>query len=100
MVPLKTTTGVEVTKALEVIFKERKPDILWVDKGREFYNREVQKLITLYSTEKEDKLSVVERWNRTTKEKMLSSFLRVPPGNTSIFYKNLSRSIIVLNTPL
>jgi len=38
--------------------------------GTEFYNKEVQKLVSLYSTENEEKSSVVERWNRTMKEKM------------------------------
>jgi len=74
MVPIKTKTGVEVANTLEVIFKERKPEKLWVDKGREFYNREVQKLITSYSTENEKKSSVAERWNRTMKEKMFKYF--------------------------
>ena len=44
MKPLKSKTGLEVANALEKIFKERKPDKLWVDFGREFYNKEVQKL--------------------------------------------------------
>jgi len=42
--------------------------------SREFYNKEVQKLVTLYSTENEEKSSVVERWNRTMKEKMFKYF--------------------------
>jgi len=47
---------------------------LWVGKGGEFYNKDAQKLITLYSTENEEKASVVERWNRTMKEKMFKYF--------------------------
>ncbi len=43
---------------------------MWVDKGKEFYNKNVQGLVELYSTENEEKSSVVERWNRTMKEKM------------------------------
>jgi len=85
MKPLKSKTGLEVANALEKIFKERKPYKLWVDLGGEFYNKEVQKLINLYSTENQEKSSVVERWNRAMKEKMLSIFLRIPPGDTSIF---------------
>ena len=53
-----------------MIFKERKQEKLWVDKGREFYNREVKKIITLYSMENEEKSSVAERWKRTRNEKM------------------------------
>jgi len=59
---------------LETIFKARKPEKLWVDKGIEFYYTEVQKLITLYFTENEEKSSVAERWNRTMKEKMFKYY--------------------------
>ena len=43
---------------------------LWMDKGTEFYNQHVKRVLTannvaLYSTENEEKSSVVERWNRT-----------------------------------
>ena len=42
---------------------------MWVDKGREFYNKDVQKLVELYSTENEEKKSgVIERFNRTINE--------------------------------
>ena len=34
IVPLKSKTGVEVARAFSKIFKERKPEKLWVDKGR------------------------------------------------------------------
>ena len=62
-------TGTEVASALQKVFKERKPEKLWVDKGKEFYNKHVHQLVDLYSTENEEKSSVVERWNRTLKEK-------------------------------
>ena len=43
---------------------------LWTDKGTEFYNQQLKRVmrannVTLYSTENEEKSSVVERWNRT-----------------------------------
>ena len=47
---------------------------MWVDKGKEFYNRDVKDSIELYSTENEEKSSVVERWIRTMKEKMWKYF--------------------------
>ena len=56
------------------IFAKRKPTKMWVDKGKEFYNKDVQGLVELYSTENEEKSSVVERWNRTMKEKMFKYF--------------------------
>ena len=46
-----------------------------MDKGKEFYNKHVKALgIQLYSTENEEKSCVVERWNRTLKEKMFKYF--------------------------
>ena len=41
---------------------------MWVDKGHEFYNKDVQKIVELYSTENEEKSCVIERFNRTIKE--------------------------------
>ena len=46
----------------------------WVDKGKEYYNKNVLDLldknnIEIYSTENEEKTSLCERWNRTFKEK-------------------------------
>ena len=78
--PLKDKKGETVAVAFKSIFKEgRKPELLWTDKGSEFYYRHVKDLldkhnITLYSTENEEKSSVVERWNRTMKEKMWKQF--------------------------
>ena len=74
ILPLKNKTGLSVANALKKIFKERKPKKLWVDKGKEFYNKHVKDLVDLYSTENEEKSSVVERWNRTMKEKMFKYF--------------------------
>ena len=74
IIPLKDKTGKSVASALKTIFKERKPGKMWVDKGKEFYNKDVKDLIELYSTENEEKSSVVERWIRTMKEKMWKYF--------------------------
>ena len=79
IVPLKTKTGLEVSKAFQIIFEENKPKMLWVDKGKEYYNKNVLDLlakndIKIYSTENEEKSSVCERWNRTIKTKMYKQF--------------------------
>ena len=55
---------------------------MWVDKGKEFYNKDVKELIELYSTENEEKSSVVERWIRTMKEKMWKYFT---DNNTNVY---------------
>ena len=74
IIPLKTKKGETVAEALKTIFRERKPETLWTDKGKEFYNKDVKGLIELYSTENEEKSSIVERWIRTIKEKMWKYF--------------------------
>ena len=43
IVPLKRKTGQEVANAFSRILKERRPTKTWVDRGREFYNKDVQK---------------------------------------------------------
>ena len=86
IVPLKDKKGETVTKAFKTIFKEgRKPQYLWTDKGKEYYNKYLKELlkkdnITLYSIENEEKSSVCERWNRTIKTKMWKQF--TVQGNT------------------
>ena len=52
---------------------------LWTDKGTEFYNQQLKRVlsannVTLYSTENEEKSSVVERWNRMMKNIMWKYF--------------------------
>ena len=70
IVPLKNKQKETVANELKNIFEERKPEKLWTDKGREFYNDKVKDLIEIYSTENEEKSSIVERWIRTMKEKI------------------------------
>ena len=82
IIPLKNKEGKIVALALKTIFKERKPEKMWVDKGKEFYNKDVKGLIELYSTENEEKSSVVERWIRTMKEKMWNYFT---DNNTNVY---------------
>ena len=74
IIPLKRKTGQEVANAFCRILRERRPSKMWVDKGGEFYNKDVQKLVELYSTENEEKSCVMERINRTIKEKMFKYF--------------------------
>ena len=44
------------------------------DKGCKFYNKDVRKLVELYSSENEEKSCVIERFNRTIKDKMFNYF--------------------------
>ena len=74
LIPLKNKKGKTVADALKDIFKKRKPEKLWTDKGKEFDNENVKDLINLYHTENEEKSSIVERWVRTIKEKIWKYF--------------------------
>ena len=87
LIPLKDKTGKSVASVLKTIFEERKPEKMWVDKGKEFYNKDVKDLIELYSTENEEKSRVVERWIRTMKEKMWKYFLA---KSTNVYMNVLS----------
>jgi len=76
MLPLKDKTAKSVADVFKDIFKisKRKPEKIRTGKAREFYNKNVDELgVELYSTENEEK-SVVERWNRTIKERMYKAF--------------------------
>ena len=78
--PLKNKTGPSVVEALETIVDEgRKPVRLQTDKGKEFYNKTVQDWfkeqgIQHFSTEGDAKASVVERFNRTIKQRLYRYF--------------------------
>jgi hypothetical protein len=73
--PIPNKTGKCVAAAFKKIFKERKCDKLWVDKGLEFYNRDVKALgVELYSTQNLEKSCISERWNKTIRENMFKYF--------------------------
>jgi len=77
--PLKSKKGEEVTLSAGKIFIDRRPNLLQVDRGKEFYNKHFKNLvekcnIKMYSTYSTVKACVVERFNRTLKEKMFRQF--------------------------
>ena len=74
IVPLKRKTGQKFANTFSGILKERRPSKTWVDRGRKFCNKDVHKLIELYSTENKEKSCVIERFNRTSKEKKFKYF--------------------------
>ena len=80
-IPMKNKTGLTTLEAFKKIVKEcgRIPKHIWVDKGLEFYNKDVnnwlrENNIIMYSTYSEHKSCVVERFNRTLKEIMWKRF--------------------------
>ncbi|KAL9986004.1 hypothetical protein ACROYT_G000057 [Oculina patagonica] len=86
-IQLKDKKGASITSAFNniIINDKRKPEYLWVDKGSEFYNKTFkewlkQNDIKMYSTFNEGKAVVIERFNRTLKNKMYKQF--TIQGNT------------------
>ena len=78
-IPIKNKTGDSITRAFEIILKDRIPAKLHTDKGLEFINKSTQNLfkrkgIHWFATENETKAQVVERFNRTLKSKMYKYF--------------------------
>lgn len=78
-VPLKSKTGIAVTRALTKIITVRKPKLLQVDNGKEFYNKTIDTLmkkynVTKYSTYSITKACIIERFNRTLKSLMYKEF--------------------------
>ena len=71
---MKTKTGKDVAMVFQKLLTtaNARPSRLWTDNGTEFYNQQLRNVLTAnnvtsYSTENEEKSSVVERWNRTMK---------------------------------
>ena len=95
IVPLKRKTGQEVANAFSRILKERRPSKTWVDRGREFYNKDVQKLVGLYSTENEEKSYLIEGFNRTIKDIFKSISLLIIQENMLMYLTYLSISTIL-----
>lgn len=78
-VPLKNKSGPVVAKALDRLFRKQKPLRVHTDKGREFKNGHVQRImkkyrIHYYTTESDTKASLVERANRTLKTRLWRYF--------------------------
>ena len=81
--------------AFDHIFKKskRKPEKLWTDKGSEFICKHFKDFlkknnIMLYHTQNEEKSSVVERWNRTMKNKMWKMF---SANNNTVYWDKLDK---------
>ena len=62
-----------------VKLSDRKPAYIWVDEGKEFYNKDMtawlkEEKIMRYSTHGEHKSAIAERFNRSLKERMWHRF--------------------------
>ena len=77
VLPIKQKTGPRVAEVLATLFKtsKRTPQKLQTDDGKEFYNKHVTKVLKdhdvhHFSTSGDTKASVVERFNRTFKQRL------------------------------
>ena len=101
-IPLKDKTGNSTVEAFNKLIKIRKPNKLWVDKGKEFYNKSMDKwlednYIHRYSTFNEGKAVVIERFNRTLKEIMWKYFTT---NNTNKYIDSLDDMVSTYNNTL
>jgi len=76
VVPLKRKNGEDVSRAMEKVYaRYGAPALLHVDRGKEFYNAHVHALnkkhgVHMFSSHSEYKAAIVERFNRTLKERV------------------------------
>ena len=93
---LKDKKTETVSKAFDEIFKsKRKPKMLWTDKGSEFISKHFKDFlkregIRLYHTENEEKSSVVERWNKTMKNRMWKMFT---VNNNTVYWDKIDKLV-------
>ena len=95
--PLKDKETESVSLAFDHIFKKskRKPEKLWTDKGSEFISKHFKEClkknkIILYHTQNEEKSSIVERWNKTMKNKMWKIF---SANNNTVYWDKLDKLV-------
>ena len=102
--PLKHKTGAEVADAFKDIFRKsggRKCKKLFCDKGTEFYNTNLQRVlqsnggIKLYSTNNEPKATIAERFIRTLRGKIESNYILT---QSTVWYDILPQLIHEYNT--
>jgi hypothetical protein len=81
-IPLKTKSASDVAEAISKLFKNEKPNHFQTDQGLEFYNSKVKAIlhkhkINHYSVFSQFKAALVERFNRTLREKLARYFVLV-----------------------
>ena len=95
--PLRDKRSETVSKASDEMFEtsKRKPKILWSDKGSEFISKHFKEFlkkkdIKLYHAENEEKSNVVERWNKTIKNKMWKMF---SANNNTVYWDKIDKLV-------
>ena len=95
--PLKDKKTESVSKAFNEIFEKskRKQQMLWIDKGSEFVSKHFKEFlkkvrIKMYHTENKEKSIVVERWNRTMKNRMWKMFTA---SNNTVYWDKTDKLV-------
>lgn len=76
---IKSKSALDVLEAFKSITKTANPKYLQTDQGSEFFNKHMKeylktKSITLYATDSNKKASIIERFNRTLRDKLWRYF--------------------------
>ena len=104
--PLKDQKGISIVNAFHKIIKQSKtkPNKIWVDQGREFYNNNLKKWLSdnniiMYSTNNEGKSVVAEIFVRTLKNKL---YKHMTATGKNVYYDVLDNivNIIILSIVL
>ena len=95
LIPLKDKTGKSVASALKTIFKERKPEKMWVDKGKEFYNKDVKELIDYIPLRMRKNLVWLKGGLERSKKRCGNILRLILQTFTSINYRISSKNIII-----
>ena len=102
-IPLKTKRGSEIVEALQEIFASYPyPKLIQFDQGGEFWNKEVAAYlkkhhIKPFFTSSDTKCALVERWNRTLKNKMFRYFTA---NNTLVYIPVLNALVQSYNNKI
>ena len=97
LISLTDKKGISIVNAFDKIIKQskRKPNKIWVDQGREFYNRVFKKWLSdndiiMYSTFNEGKSVVPERFIRTLKNKL---YKHMTASGKNVYYNVLDDAV-------
>ena len=99
VIPIKDKKGTSIIDAFQkIISEERKPNKIWVDQGSEFNNNSVKDFlkindVEIYSTYKEGKSLVAERFLRTLKSKIFENMTGI---SKNLYFDVLM--ILLINT--
>ena len=82
IIPLKRKTRQEVENAFSRIPNERIAGKMWVDKGREFYNKDVKSYLSSILQKAKKNLALLKDLMEEKKTKFFNILLQIQLGNT------------------